>query len=160
MRWVMRLLALVHFVSGLTLLTWACFLWILGFGLHQGIPSDKEGPFWVWMWFRLADLAPAFGLLGVLMIVLGCLAWTLLPRLCLAFLTTHVVLLALGTLAILDRTCGMHIAQRICAGGEGPLSPYAMTLSVFSVPIVVMAVCSIAAALSTMLSQRGTRTAS
>jgi len=88
------------------------------------------------------------GLLGVWMIVLGWWAWTLRPGLRRALLATHGVLLVPGALAVAAGFSAIRAAERSAARGGGLLGPVAAIPLLFGCPVLVLAVCSIAAALA------------
>jgi hypothetical protein len=94
------------------------------------------------------------------MIVLGRWAWTLSPRLRLALLITHGVLLLPGTLAVVVGVYAMRAAERSTASGGGLLSPLAALPLAFGVAVLVLALCSIATALTVAPSVRGAKTGS
>ena len=97
---------------------------------------------------RLLDIA----------IMLGRWAWTLRPRLHVALLITHGVLLVPGTAFLVGGVYAMRAAARSTASGGGILSPVAAFPLVIGIPIVVLALCSIATALTVVPSMRGVKT--
>ena len=160
MFWVIRCLALVHFASGLLLLAIASYL---GGGMLRVLPHLSSGTVWTNLPGALllaAVYALPFGVLGFWMIVLGSWAWTLRPHLRLALLITHGVLLLAGSLAVVAGVLAMRAAERSTASGGGLLSPLAALPLVFGVPVLGLALYSIAAALRVAPSKRGTKTGS
>ena len=154
MPWVMRCLALVHFAWGLLLLAVAAFF---GAGMLRVLPHLSSGTVWTnlpGVLLMAAVYALPFGLLGFWMIVLGRWVWTLRPQLRRALLITHGVMLLIGTLAVVTGVHAMRAAERSTASGGGIMSPIAALPVVFGVPIVVLALCSIAVALTMAPSTR------
>ena len=148
MHWVMRCLALVHFAWGLLLLFVATYF---GVGMLRILPRLSSGTVWAnlpGVLLLAAVYSLPLGLLGSWMIVLGRWAWTIRPSLRLALLITHGVLLLPGTLALVAGAYAMRAAERSTAGGGGLLSPLAALPLVLGVPVLVLALCSIAAALT------------
>ena len=94
------------------------------------------------------------GSLGFWMVVLGRWAWNLRPCLRLALLITHGVLLLPGTLAVVVGIYALRAAERSTAGGGGLLSPLAALPLVFGVPVLILALGSIVAALTVASSAR------
>ncbi len=157
MLWVMRCLALVHFTWGLLLLVIATYF---GVGMLRVLPHLSSGTVWrnlPGVLLLAAVYALPSGLLGFWMIVLGRWAWTLRPRLRLALLITHGVLLLPGTLAVVAGVYAMRAAERSTASGGGLLSPLAALPFAFGVPVLALALCSIAAALTVGPSMRGAK---
>ncbi len=154
MKWVIRCLALLHFVWGLALLAVAaCF----GAGMLRVLPHLSSGTLWTTLPGALlmaAVYALPFGSLGLWMIVLGRWVWRLRPWFRRALLITHGVMLVPGTLAVVAGVHAMRAAERSTASGGGIMSPLAALPVVFGVPIVVLALCSIAAALTAAPSMR------
>jgi hypothetical protein len=160
MLWVMRCLALVHFVWGLLLLFTATFF---GVGMLRTLPHLSSGTVWTnlpGILLLAALYALPLGLLGLWMIVLGRWAWIIRPRLRLALLITHGVLLLPGTLAVVAGVQAMRAAERSTASGGGLLSPLAALPLAFGIPVLVLALCSIAVALTVTPSMRGVKTGS
>ena len=115
------------------------------------LPHLSSGSIWTnlpGVLLMAAVYALPFGSLGVWMIVLGRWAWTLRPRLRRALLITHGVMLVLGTSAVVTGVQAMRAAERSTASGGGIMSPLAALPVVFGIPIVVLALCSIAVALT------------
>jgi hypothetical protein len=151
---VMRCLALIHFAWGLLLLVIAIYF---GGGTLRVLPHLSSGTVWTnlpGVLLLAAVYALPFGLLGFWMIVLGRWAWTLRPQLRLALLITHGVLFLFGTLVVFVGVHAMRAAERSTASGGGLLSPVAALPLVFGVPILVLALCSILAALAVAPSMR------
>jgi hypothetical protein len=154
MLWMMRGLALAHFAWGLPLLVIATYF---GVGVLRVLPHLSSGTVWTnlpGVLLLAVVYALPLGLLGFWMIVLGRWAWTLRPHLRLALLITHGVLLLPGTLAVIAGVHAMRAAERSTAGGGGLLSPLAALPLIFGVPVLVLALCSIAAALTVVPSKR------
>ena len=160
MRWVMRCLALAHFAWGLLLLLIATRFAV---GMLRILPHLSSGTVWTNLPGGLL-LAAVYALplatLGCWMIVLGRWAWTVRPRLRRALLVTHGVLLLPGTLAVVVGVQAMRAAERSTARGGGLLSPLAALPLVFGGPVLILALCSIAAALTVASSTRGAGTGS
>jgi hypothetical protein len=157
MLWVMRCLALVHCAFGLLLLVTATYF---GVGMLRVLPHLSSGTVWTnlpGVLLLAAVYALPFGLLGFWMILLGRWAWTLRPQLRLALLITHGVLLMPGTLAVVAGVHSLHAAERSTASGGGLLSPLAALPLLFGIPILVLALCSIATALTVVPSMRGAK---
>ena len=157
MLWMMRCLALAHFAWGLLLLLIATHF---GVGMFRILPHLSSGTVWTNL-PRVLLLAAVYalplGTLGFWMIVLGRWAWTIRPRLRLALLVTHGVLLLPGTLAVVVGVHAMRAAERSAARGGGLLSPIAAYPLVFGVPVLVLGLCSIAVALKMSSSTEGAR---
>jgi hypothetical protein len=154
MLWVMRCLALVHFAWGLLLLFIATYF---GVGMLRVLPHLSSGTVWTnlpGVLLLAAGYALPLGLLGFWMIVLGGWAWTSRPGLRLALLVTHGVLLLPGTLAVVAGGHAMRAAERSTAGGGGLLSPLAALPLLFGFSVLVLALCSIAAALTVVPSMQ------
>jgi hypothetical protein len=107
------------------------------------------------------DLLEVFGrdydILLWLEFVLGHRAWTLRPHLRLALLITHGVLLLPGSLAVVAGVHAMRAAEHSNAHGGGLLSPLAALSLAFGIPVLVLALCSIATALSMAPSMWGAK---
>ena len=155
MRWMMRCLALAHFAWGLVLLLIATYF---GIGILRTLTHLSSGTLWTNL-PGLLLLAAVYtlpsGALGFWMIVLGRWAWTVRPRLRLAVLVTHGLLLLPGTLAVVVGLHSMRAAERSTASGGGLLSPLAALPLVFGVPVLILALCSIAAAVTMASSMQG-----
>jgi hypothetical protein len=154
MLWVMRCLAMLHFAWGLVLLVVAAFF---GGGILRVLPYLSSGTVWTNLPGALlmaAVYALPFGLLGFWMIMLGRWVWTLRPQLRRALLITHGVMLLPGVLALVAGIHAMRAAERSTASGGGIMSPIAALPVIFGVPIVALAVCSIAVALTVAPSMR------
>ena len=157
MLWVMRCLALAHFAWGLLLLLIASHF---GVGMLRILPHLSSGTVWTnlpGVLLLAAVYALPLGTLGFWMIVLGRWAWTIRARLRLALLVTHGALLLPGTLAVVVGVHSMRAAERSTASGGGLLSPLAALPLAFGVPVLILALCSIAAALTVASSTRGAR---
>ncbi len=74
--------------------------------------------------------------------------WMMRPRLRLALLVTHGVLLLPGSLAVIVGVHSMRAAERSAESGGGLLSPVAALPVALGVPVLILALCSIAAARS------------
>jgi len=146
MRWMMRCLALAHFAwGGLLLLTAAYF----GVSAFRTLPHLSSGTIWTNLPVVVvlaAFYALLLGTVGFWMIVLGRWAWTMRPRLRLALLVTHGVLLLPGSLAVIVGVHSMRTAERSTESGGGLLSPVAALPLALGVPVLILALCSIAAA--------------
>jgi hypothetical protein len=157
MLWMMRCLALAHFAWGLLLLLIATYF---GVGMLWTLPHLSSGTVWTnlpGVLLVAASYALPPGSLGFWMLVLGRWTWTARQRLRLALLITHGLLLMLGTLAVVVGVHAMHAAERSTASGGGIMSPLAALPLVFGVPVLILALCSIAAALTVASSARGAR---
>ena len=154
MLWMMRCLALAHFAWGLLLVViGACF----GIGMLRVLPHLSSGTVRAnlpGVLLMAAVYALPAGSLGFWMIVLGRWAWSLRPCLRLALLITHGVLLLPGTLAVVVGVYALRAAERSTAHGGGLLSPLAAVPLVFGVPVLILAVSSIVAALTVASSVR------
>lgn len=155
MLWVMRCLALVHFAWGLVLLVVAAGF---GGGMLRVLPHLSSGTVWTnlpGVLLMASVYALPFGLPGLWMIVLGRWVWTLRPRLRLALLVTHVIMLLFGVLAVVTGVHAIRAAERSTASGGGIMSPIAALPVVLGVPVVVLALCSIVVALTVAPSKEG-----
>ena len=154
---VLRFLALCHFGWGtlLFLITgWATlspFL-VLRHMSTGTIWSNLSGSFIIAL---MHALFPA--VLGVWMSILGRRLWSPASGLRTTLLWTHGILLVLGSLAVAVGIYSVGAAEFSSARGGGLLSPLAYVPLLFGVPIVVLAICSIAIALTVVPSTRGTR---
>jgi hypothetical protein len=160
MLWVIRCLALAHFAWGLPLVFIAIYF---GVGMLRAMPHLSSGAIWTDLFGILLVVAVytlPLGGLGFWMIVLGHWAWIVHPRLRLALLITHGVLLLPGTLYVVAGVYAMRAAERSTASGGGILSPIAAFPLVLGVPIVVLALCSIVTALTVVPSMRRAKTGS
>jgi hypothetical protein len=160
MLWVTRCLALAHFAWGLPLVFMAIYIGVVMF---RAVPQLSSGAVWTdlpWMLLMVAVYTLPLAGLGCWMIVLGRWTWMARPRLRLALLITHGVLLLPGTLSVVEGVYAMRAAERSTASGGGILSPVAAFPLVLGVPIVVLALCSIAIALAAIPSMRGAKTGS
>jgi hypothetical protein len=160
MLWVIRCLALAHFAWGLLLVFIAIYFGIV---MLRAMPHLSSGAVWTSLpgvLLLVAVYTLPLGGLGFWMIVLGRWAWIVRPRLRLALLITHGVLLLPGTLYVVAGVYAMRAAERSTARGGGILSPVAAFPLVLGVPIVVLALCSIVTALTLVPSMRGAKTGS
>jgi hypothetical protein len=147
MIWVIRCLALAHFAWGLLLVLVAIYF---GVGILRTVPHLSSGTLWTnlpGVLLLAAAYTVPLAALGCWIIMLGGWAWTLRPRLHLALLITHGVLLIPGTASVVGGVYAMRAAARSTASGGGILSPVAAFPLVIGVPIVMLALCSIATAL-------------
>jgi len=157
MLWIRRCLALAHFLWGGLLLL--CGISV-GVSMLRILPHLSSGTVWTnlpGVLLVAASYALPPGSLGFWMLVLGRWTWTARQHLRLALLITHGLLLMLGTLAVVVGVHAMHAAERSTASGGGLLSPLAALPLVFGVPVLILALCSIAAALTVASSTRGAR---
>ena len=155
MLWMMRCLAVAHFAWGLLLLLIATYF---GVGLLRILPHLSSGTVWTnlpGVLLLAAVYALPLGTLGFWMIVLGRWAWTARQRLRLALLITHGALLLPGGLAVGVGIHSMRAAERSIASGGGLLSPIAAYPLLFGVPVLILALCSIAVALKMPSSTQG-----
>ena len=150
----MRCLAVAHFAWGLVLVVIAT---CLGIGMLRVLPHLSSGTVWTnlpGVLLMAAVYALPAGSLGLWMIVLGRWAWSLRPCLRLALLITHGVLLLPGTLAVVVGVYALRAAERSTAGGGGLLSPLAAVPLILGVPVLILALGSIVAALTVTSSAR------
>ena len=160
MLWVIRCLALAHFAWGLPLVFIAVSF---GVAMLRAMPDLSSGAVWTdlpGILLLVSVYTLPFGGLGLWMIVLGRWAWMGCPRLRRALLITHGVLLLPGTLSVVAGVSAMRAAERSTASGGGILSPVAAFPVLLGVPIVVLALCSIATALTLVPSMRRAKTGS
>lgn len=160
MLWVMRCVALLHFAWGLLLLLIATYF---GVAMLRTLPHLSSGTAWTHVpgvLLLAAVYALPLGTLGFWMMVLGQWAWAIRPRLRLALLVTHGVLLLPGALAVAVGAYSMRAAERSTASGGGLLSPLAALPLAFGCPVLILALCSNAAVLTVVSSTRGARSGS
>lgn len=160
MRLVMRGLALAHFAWGLLLLSVATYF---GASMLRVLPHLSSGTPWTnlpGVLLMAAVYSLPLGSFGLWMMVLGLWTWAMRPRVRLALLITHGLLLLPGTLAVVSGVLAMRAAERSSAGGGGLLSPLAALPVLFGAPILVLALCSITAALKMVSSKQGASTGS
>jgi hypothetical protein len=151
---MMRCLALAHFAWGLLLVAVATYL---GIGMLRMLPHLSSGTVWTnlpGVLLMATVYALPAGSLGLWMIVLGRWAWTKRPCLRLALLVTHGLLLLPGTLAVVVGVHALRAAERSTASGGGIMSPLAAIPLVFGVPVLILALGSIVAALTVTSSAR------
>jgi len=156
--WPVRCLALAHFAWGFLLLLIAAYM---GFGMFRVIPSRSSGTIGtnlLWALIPAAFYIFPLGVLGLWMIVLGRWTWAMRPRIRNVLLITHGVLLLFGTLAVIEGVYAMNAAERSTAGGGGLLSPLAAVPLIFGVPVCILAILSIIAALTLISWARQART--
>ena len=155
MPWIRRCLSLAHYAWGFLLLLVATYFVV---GLLRTLPHLSSGTVWTnlpGILLLATSYALPPGSLGFWMLVLGRWTWTARPRLRLALLITHGLLLMLGTLAVLAGVQAMYAAERSSAAGGGLLSPLAAFPLLFGVPVLVLSLCSIAVALAMPSSTQG-----
>ena len=146
MIWTLRFLALCHFGWGGVLLLVSGWFAVSAFRI---LPYMSTGTLWTnlpntMLAAALNALPP--GALGVWMGILGRRLWSPGARLRAMLLWTHGVLLALGSLAVFAGIHAVKAADRSSAHGGGLLSPIAYVPLLFGVPVVVLALCSLAVA--------------
>lgn len=148
MIWIIRCLAAGHVIWGTVLLLVAT---LFGLGMTHVYVQQLTGIAWTDLPGLLllvgAYVIPLAGL-GLWMVVLGYWSWTL--RFCLrtALCLTHGIMLLPGSLAVILGVYAMRAAERSTEGGGGLMSPLAVLPLLFGIPVLVLSLCSIAAALA------------
>ena len=158
MLWLIRCLALAHFLWGLLLVLIALYF---GVGILRTAPHLSSGTLWTnlpGVLLLAAVYTVPLAVLGGWIIVLGGWAWTARRRLHVALLITHGVLLVPGTALVVGGVYAMRAAARSTASGGGILSPVAAFPLIIGIPIVMLALCSIATALTVAPSLRDAKT--
>lgn len=148
MRRLLQCLALGHFAFGLLLLLAAG--WFATAAL-RALPYLATGSPWTRLlsavWLALTYALP-LAALGAWLVILGRGLWSPRPGLRAALLWTHGALLAPGALALVIGLYAVGMAERSQARGGGLLSPVAYLPLLFGAPVVILALCSIAVALT------------
>jgi len=145
---MLRFVALCHFLWALVLLLIA--VWF-GVSTLRVLPYMSSGTPLTNLPAVLLVTVSTAGLpagLGIWMAVLGRMAWTRTPRVRAVLLWTHGVLLVAGLSACAIGIAGMAAAARSAERGGGLLGPVAALPLLVGVPIVALALGSIAAARS------------
>lgn len=145
--WVLRSLALAHFVWGMLLVAGAALfaisaLRVLPHMSTGSIRTNLSGT----LLFAATNCLPLVAL-GVWMFALGRWLGAGHSRLRIALLGTHAVSLVVGVIAVVVGVYSLGAAERSAAAGGGLLSPVAIIPLLYGVPATALALCSIAAAL-------------
>ena len=150
MRLIRRLLAVGHFGWAAVLLSAAALITI---SMLRTVPHISTGTVWrnlgMALMFAAGTTLP-MGALGAWMVILGRQLWSGQVGGRRALLATHGFLLVIGSFAVIVGIQGMHAAERSAAQGGGLLGPVAVIPLLFGVPMVVLALGSIAVALAAM----------
>jgi hypothetical protein len=147
-RWAMRGLALGHVAWGLFLLSLAT--WVAT-GVFRVLPHMSTGSVWTNL---PAVLVLAFwqagplGGLGLWMMALGCWTWAGLPHVRRLLLASHGFLLLPGASGVAVGVHALRAAARSAARGGGLLSPIGFYPLAIGSMILVVALCSMALALT------------
>jgi hypothetical protein len=143
---MVRFVALCHFVWGLVLL--AAGAWF-GVSVLRVLPHMSTGTTGTNLFAALLVAGSVVGplaALGLWMGVLGRMAWTRSLHARAALLWTHGVLLMAGLLACAIGIMGMEASARSSERGGGLLGPVAVLPLLVGVPLALLALCSIRAA--------------
>ena len=146
--WIRRCLALGHFAWGLLLLFCAAWFTV---SVFRVLPYMSTGALLTNLLgtdLLVTMQALPLAAIGAWMLILGRWLWFGHRRLRTALLWTHGVLLVLGSLAVAIGIHAVGAAERSAGRGGGLLSPVAVIPLLFGVPVVVLALCSIAIALT------------
>lgn len=154
MIWILRFLALAHFVWGAALL--AAAAWFALSALRV-LPHMSGGSGWsnlsaVLFMAAASALAPAA--FGTWMCLLGRKLWSARAPLRRTLLWTHGFLLVVGVLAVLAGLQSIEAAEQSSARGGGLLGPLAYVPLLFGAPMTVLALWSLAVALVGLPGQR------
>jgi hypothetical protein len=148
MPWMLRCLAAAHLACGLVLVLGVVSYAVLGV---RGLPQLLKSPqgshlsgniLLVVTVFLLPEMA-----LGAGMLLLARWLWYGNKRLRKALLVVHSVVLVIGALFIKWGFDAVAAAERSAARGGGLLSPSAFFPFLIGIPLLIFALCSIAAAL-------------
>jgi len=143
---MLRFVALCHFVFSLLLLVAAAFFGVTALRVLPHLTAGTRDTRLISVLLLAASVAGPPAAAGVWMAALGRMAWTPTPHARAALLWTHTVLLVAGLYACFVGITGMAAAARSAERGGGLLGPVATLPLVVGVPIVALALCSIAAA--------------
>ena len=147
MTWIRRCLAVIHLALGLIFVAGGVSYLVLGvFGLPQLLTtgSRTQAPGTLVL-VAAVVLLPEMAL-GAAMLVLARWLWLGHPRLRAALLAIHAVVLLLGALFIKWGFDAVAAAERSTAGRGGLLSPAAFFPFAVGVPLVALALSSVAVA--------------
>jgi len=145
---MLRFVAFCHFVWALVLLAVAA--WFGGSALSV-LPHMSTGTSLTTLLAVLtvtASMAAPPAALGIWMAVLGRMTWARSPDVRAPLLWTHGALLVAGLLACVSGAIAMEAAARSAERGGGLLGPIALLPLLGGIPIVLLAILSIGAALS------------
>ena len=151
---VLRFVALCHFAYSATLL--AAAVWF-GASALSVLPHMSSGTPLTNLPAVLLIAATIGGppaALAIWMAVLGRVVWRRLPDARAALLWTHSVLLVAGAVACAIGIAGMEAAARSSERGGGLLGPVAVLPLFVGLPMVALALCSIAVAVTALQSSR------
>ena len=148
MIWIRRCLAAAHLVAGVVLLLGIVSYAVLGVrGLPQLLTAAPGKHLPGSILLAVATVLLPELALGVIMLVLARWLWLGDRRLRKALLVTHGIVLVIGALFIKWGFDAVVAAERSTARGGGLLSPSAFFPFVIGIPLLILALCSIAAAL-------------
>ena len=147
MIWIRRCLAAAHLVVGVVLLLGFVSYAVLGVrGLPQLLTAAPGKHLPGTILLAVATVLLPELALGVAMLVLARWLWLGDRRLRTALLVTHGVVVVIGALFIKWGFDAVAAAERSTARGGGLLSPAAFFPFLIGVPLLIFALCSIAAA--------------
>jgi hypothetical protein len=147
MIWILRCLALAHYIWGGALLAAAAWIALSAFRV---LPHMSTGSIWtnlpaVLFTAATGGFAPAA--FGIWMCLLGRKLWPARAPVRRTLLWTHGFLFALGALAVAAGLQSIEAAEQSVARGGGLLSPLAYVPLLFGAPMTVLAFWSLAVAL-------------
>lgn len=146
--WMVRWLALAHLASGLILLLVAA---LVAAAMLRTLLYATTGTLWTNIAWTLVSAAWAglpWAALGMWMMIVGRWIWSGHDRSRSVLLVTHGLLLVVGSVAVVIGVWATRAAERSGANGGGLLAPVAGIPLLIGGPVLVLAVWSIAVALT------------
>jgi len=146
--WMVHWLAVAHLASGLVLLLVAA---LVAAAMVRTLLYATTGPLWTniaWTLLSAAWAGLPWAALGVWMMIVGRWIWSGHDRSRSVLLVTHGLLLVVGSVAVGIGVWATQAAERSGANGGGLLGPVAVIPLLIGGPVLVLAVWSIAVALT------------